>query len=106
MPSNIVRPTGKPVLVPPIPARAASVNLADLPRIVPPSSTAGSIYHIGTALFDRSIPVGFSTAYTDVHMAVLGESGSGKSKFLELYNRYLLLDGEGGALFDPDNDLA
>lgn len=41
-----------------------------------------------------------------VHMAVLGGSGSGKSKFLELMLRQRLLDGRAFGLWDPHGDLA
>jgi len=41
-----------------------------------------------------------------VHMAVLGNSGSGKSKFLELFLRQRLLTGQPFALWDPHGDLA
>src|SRR5437764_1455345 len=101
-----LRPTRKPQLVPAMPAAPTSANHADLPRVAPPHPPGQTVFRMGTALFDQAIPVGFSTSYADVHMAVLGESGSGKSKFLELYNRYLLYSGEGGMIVDPDNDLA
>jgi hypothetical protein len=56
---------------------------------------------------ERELPFVLSPAYaTRVHMAVLGESGSGKSKFLELFFRHLLMLGEGGMLIDPPGDLA
>lgn len=41
-----------------------------------------------------------------VHMAVLGNSGGGKSKFLELFFRHRLVTGQPFALWDPHGDLA
>lgn len=41
-----------------------------------------------------------------VHMAVLGGSGTGKSKFLELFLRQLMIDAKGFGLWDPHGDLA
>src|SRR3954447_9288067 len=40
------------------------------------------------------------------HMAVLGGTGSGKSKFLELFMRYLVRHRHGFCLIDPHGDLA
>src|ERR1019366_8510518 len=47
-----------------------------------------------------------SDAHLAVHMAVLGGSGSGKSKFLELMLQQRLLDGKAFGLWDPHGDLA
>lgn len=41
-----------------------------------------------------------------VHMAVLGGSGSGKSKFVELLLRQYMLDGKGFCFVDPHGDTA
>lgn len=41
-----------------------------------------------------------------VHSCVLGQSGSGKSKFLELLMRYLTVSRKGFALIDPHGDLS
>src|SRR5205823_477170 len=51
-------------------------------------------------------PFSMSMDQLSVHLAVLGASGSGKSKFLELLGRHLLMMGEGGMLIDPAGDLA
>lgn len=41
-----------------------------------------------------------------IHSCVLGQSGSGKSKFLELLMRYLMTAKRGFALIDPHGDLS
>jgi hypothetical protein len=51
-------------------------------------------------------PFRFSEKDAEVHMCVLGQSGSGKSKFLELLMRYLMVSGRGFAIIDPHGDLS
>ncbi len=50
----------------------------------------------------------FALSYDDwkYHRAVLGGTGSGKSKFLELFYSYLLHHHQSGILIDPHGDLA
>jgi hypothetical protein len=96
----------QPLLLPAEPGLPPAVNHADLPRLQPPQACGPVVFRMGTAWFDRAVPFAFSTEYARVHLAVLGESGSGKSKFLEQLVRFLLLAGEGGVLIDPSNDLA
>jgi hypothetical protein len=48
----------------------------------------------------------FTEEMAAVHMCVLGQSGSGKSKFLELLMRYLMVGGRGFAIIDPHGDLS
>lgn len=55
---------------------------------------------------DRHAPFTLQPWHLALHMAVLGASGSGKSKFLELLCRYSLLAWQGGMLIDPHSDLA
>src|SRR4051812_24922310 len=83
-PPPLVRtPLPGAVLVPPLPPRHPVVVDTDLPFIDPPDPRGrGVCFRMGSALLDREVPFYFSTEYTRVHMAVLGESGSGKSKFL------------------------
>lgn len=80
--------------------------LCDLPRILPPQPPPRRRpYRLGRALWDEDIEFLYSPTYNDVHAAVFGESGSGKSKLLELLARRLLQDGEGVMIVDPDKDL-
>src|SRR5204863_5962547 len=44
--------------------------------------------------------------HVKAHMAVLGGTGSGKSKFLELFMRFLVRFGHGFCLIDPHGDLS
>jgi hypothetical protein len=53
------------------------------------------------------VPFDLSEEMLNMHMAVLGVSGGGKSKFLELLCRRLMLGGERGlCLIDPHGDTA
>lgn len=103
---KLPRRTSSPRFRAPDPKRPALANRAQLPDLFPPTPPGGIVFRVGSAYFDRDIPFGFSTEYTRVHLAVLGESGSGKSVFLGLLQRYRLLAGLGGMLVDPGNDLA
>lgn len=94
-------------MTPPIAPVRDSYPRAHVPPL-PPLHDGDTAYQFGTAfLGGRELPFYMSPArVTRVHMAVLGESGSGKSKFLELYARHLLMLGEAGMLIDPPKDLA
>ncbi len=72
----------------------------------PPTPRSKRPWKIGTALWDRELDFCLAPEFLRVHLAALGESGGGKSKFLELLTRFLLVNGEGGMLVDPANDLA
>lgn len=65
--------------------------------------------HVLTREEDRLVCSGeefsLTSAQLAVHMAVLGNSGSGKSKFLELLLRQYLVDHHPFALWDPHGDL-
>lgn len=65
----------------------------------------GKDFEIGTYL-GTDIPFWMSEDHLSIHSCVLGSSGSGKSKFLELVMRYLTVAGQGFALIDPHGDLA
>ncbi len=72
--------------------------------IPPPPPRDADVFQMGTVL-GAGVPFFLAASFLKVHMAVLGESGGGKSKFLELFVRFLLLLREGGMLVDPANDL-
>ncbi len=54
--------------------------------------------------FDQTMEIG--DTQLGRHMAVLGASGSGKSKYLEQFGRYLLRSGNGFTFIDPHGDTA
>lgn len=62
-------------------------------------------FELGTVL-DHSTQFRLSEEQLSTHSCVLGASGSGKSKFLELLMRYLLVGKRGFALIDPHGDLS
>lgn len=55
---------------------------------------------------NRHIPFGFKTEDRRRHLYVVGKSGSGKSKMLELLIQSDLAHGHGVAIIDPHGDLA
>src|SRR6266566_2809554 len=63
-------------------------------------------FHIGCTLFKPRGDVFLGEHDLSVHRCVLGQSGSGKSKFLEQLMRYLMIAGRGFALIDPHGDLS
>ena len=62
-------------------------------------------YLVGEVL-DTHDTLSLTDADISVHMAVLGNSGAGKSKFLEAFLRQRLQKGKAFALWDPHGDLA
>jgi DNA helicase HerA-like ATPase len=57
-------------------------------------------------ILGNATPFGLTEEQLSTHSCVLGSTGSGKSKFLELLMRYLTVGGRGFALIDPHGDLA
>jgi len=96
----------RPLLIPRQMVRPKPINYADLTSLPPTEAAGPTVFKMGTALFDLSVPFGFSTEYTKVHLAVLGESGAGKSKLIQLLTQFRLMAGHGGMLVDPADDLA
>src|SRR5438105_2272654 len=62
-------------------------------------------FHLGVVVGENS-PFLLTPEQISVHMAVLGGSGSGKSKFLELLLRQYMIDGHSFFFFDPHGDTA
>lgn len=71
-------------------------------------ATGPMSFPLGSVISDaKRSPFLFSEADLLHHMCVLGATGSGKSKFMELLMRYLIIHGSGGyALIDPHGDLS
>lgn len=62
-------------------------------------------FHLGVNVGDQS-PFLLTPEQISVHMAILGGSGSGKSKFMELLLRQYMIDGQSFFFFDPHGDTA
>src|SRR5437764_541470 len=82
-----------------------------LRKLIPPPAyelhvvVTDDAYEMGTVL-EKWTRFRLTDSQVSVHMAVLGGSGSGKSKFIELFLRQRLLDGKAFGLWDPHGDLA
>ncbi len=62
--------------------------MPELRRFIPPvPPDDATSFQVGTVL-GAGVPFHLAASFLKVHMAVLGESGGGKSKFLELFVRY------------------
>lgn len=75
----------------------------------PPLETRLSEHHFemgSTFANDSMQPFDLNESHLATHSCVLGATGSGKSKFLELLMRYLLAAKRGFALIDPHGDLS
>ena len=62
-------------------------------------------FHMGSVLHMEQDFL-LSRSQIDVHMAVLGGSGTGKSKFLELLMRHFMVENMGFCFVDPHGDTA
>lgn len=62
-------------------------------------------FEMGT-LLGHHIPFDLTDEHLATHSCVLGSTGSGKSKFLELLMRQLIASNRGFALIDPHGDLS
>src|SRR5437867_2716820 len=76
------------------------------PKNFAPINPTQRPFNLGHVIGQVGIP--FQMMWDDLrhHMAVLGGTGGGKSKFLELLCSYLLLFGIAGMFIDPHGDLS
>src|SRR5689334_17394034 len=66
----------------------------------------GTAFSLGTILGGINVEFQPGEEHLEKHLAVLGGTGSGKSKFLELLMRHLHLAKRGFCLIDPHGDLS
>ena len=79
----------------------------DSQKLLPGTSATGLQFQMGDRISGPARePFHIGPDQLAVHLCVLGQSGSGKSKFLEQMMRYLMVSGCGFALIDPHGDLS
>src|ERR1051325_3529575 len=100
----------KLVYSPPEPKNSVPVRAFDIGRVLEVARKEEEKKTLRIGNFRIGIETKQAFQLTDfqvgAHMAVLGGSGGGKSKFLELFLRQCLLKGKPFGLWDPHGDLA